>query len=76
VNVHGPRVVGHIKPPTPEQILRYAAAWQLPVSTGEVDDCVTRVREALAPFDRLDEVAEPRVPLRHPYRDPGWVPTE
>lgn len=74
--IHGFRFAGHLKSPTREQIAQYAARQHLPVSADQVDDYVTGVTAMLRFFDRLDELEEPRVPLRHPYRDPGWVPSQ
>ncbi len=73
--VHGFRALGHLRLPTREQLAAYASRQQLEIGADEVDGYLAGIASSLELFDALEELPEPRVPLKHLHRDPGWTPT-
>lgn len=73
--IHGFRALGHLRPPTREQLVAYAARQQLEIGADEVDGYLAAITSSLQLFDALEELPEPRVALKHLHRDPGWTPT-
>jgi amidase len=73
--VHGFRALGQLRAPTREQLTAYASRQQLEVADAEIDGYIAAIAGGLALYDALEELPEPRVPLKHTSRDPGWTPT-
>jgi amidase len=69
------RIFGHLRPPTAEQLAAYAEGLDLHPTPSEFEFLATTVSEWLELFfDRIDELEQPAVPLRHTHRDPGRPP--
>lgn len=68
------RAVARLKAPTREQIAEYVSRQRLHISRDEFDKHIDRVSAWLTIFDRLDQLEQPRTPLRYPHRDTGRAP--
>ena len=68
------RAIGYLRPPSREQIAEYASRHHLSFDDAETDQMVAAVTASLDLYTRVEELDEPVVPLRHPYRDPGHTP--
>jgi amidase len=69
------RVFGYLRPPTAEQLAEYAQSLDLHPTPSELEFLAESVSEWLELFfDRIDELEQPTVPLRHVHRDPGRPP--
>jgi amidase len=68
------RAVGHVKGPTPDQVARYAARHHLELTPAELEGYAEIVSGAMEVYNRVDELDEPSIPLKYPYRDPGRTP--
>jgi amidase len=68
------RASGYLRPPTAEQLRAYAARHFLRPGTEDLDRLLALVTASLQGLDRIDELDEPVVELRHPHRDPGRPP--
>jgi amidase len=68
------RAFGHLRPPQPAQVAEYAAALGWHLSAEELASCTDQLAGSLASLDRVEELDEPTVELKHPYRDPGRPP--
>lgn len=69
------RLRGFIRRPPPEQVADLARREFLNLSPDEATNYAEVFDGVLSLFDRLDELPQPTVPLRHTTRDPGRVPT-
>lgn len=74
--IHGRRLVGYLRPPTRDQVAKYARHRRLDLASEDFEEQISSVGAWIRLFDRLDEIAEPNVAWRHPYRDPGRAPNE
>jgi amidase len=70
------RAVGHLIPPTREQVADYAADHGLSASPEGLTALQQAVTQSLLGWDHLESLEEPVVPLRHCRRDPGRPPTD
>jgi amidase len=68
------RAIGYLRPPSREQVVEYASRHHLSLDDAEADQMVAAVTASLELYTRVEELDEPVVPLRHPYRDPGHTP--
>jgi hypothetical protein len=68
------RAVGHLRPPTSQQVAEYADRAGLHLTPEEQELLAAMAAGTMATFDRIEELDSPAVPLRHPYRDPGHPP--
>ena len=68
------RAIGYLRPPSREQVVEYASRHHLSLDGAEADQMVAAVTASLEMYTRVEELDEPSVPLRHPYRDPGRTP--
>jgi amidase len=69
------RQFGQPSGPTPDQVARYAERLGLHFTTAEVEVYTATVAATMAIYERVEQLPEPSVPLRHLTRDPGHVPT-
>lgn len=65
---------GSLQPPGIEQLAGYGSGRPGGVSPSELELMRSQVAEYLRVFDRLEQVEDPYVPVRHYYRDPGRPP--
>jgi amidase len=70
------RAVGHLRGPSPEQVTEYAARHGLKLTPAEAEKMAEGVAASLLAMDRVDELDEPTIELRHTTRDPGRAPRE
>ena len=68
------RAVGHLRGPSPEQVTEYAAKHGLKLTPAEAEKMAEGVAASLLAMDRVDELDEPTIELRHTTRDPGRAP--
>lgn len=68
------RVFGHLRPPTPEQLATYAGRLGMNPTAAELATWGAAVAASLEGIDRIEELDQPSVPLRHRHRDPGRPP--
>src|SRR6202046_2744873 len=68
------RAIGYLRPPSREQVVEYASRHHLSLDGAEADQMVAAITASLEMYTRVEELDEPSVPLRHPYRDPGRTP--
>lgn len=69
------RQFGHPVGPTPEQVAAYATTLGLHLTPGDVELYTSVVASTMEMFERIEQLPEPSVPIRHFHRDPGHVPT-
>ena len=70
------RSLGHLRPPTPEQVAGYARLHHLHFSDGDTEHMLESIIGSLEPINACEEADEPAIPLKHLYRDPGRAPRE
>lgn len=68
------RATGRLRGPNADQIAGYARRHGLELDAEASARMAAIVSAGLAGFDRIDELGNPPVPLRHRYRDPGRPP--
>jgi len=68
------RAFGRLRPPTADQLARYAANHHLTVGDEDREVLGAAVAGLLAGFDRIEELDDGAVPVRHHRRDPGGPP--
>jgi amidase len=68
------RAAGYLRPPTAAQVKNYAAKHRLTLSDEEAAAMVHAVSASLDVYTRVEELDEPRVPLKYQHRDPGHTP--
>src|SRR6185437_7885891 len=68
------RAFGRVRPPTAEQLTRYATAHRLDLDDDERAVMAGAVAGLMAGFDRIDELDDGAEASRHPVRDPGGPP--
>lgn len=68
------RATGYLRPPTRSQVMAYAERHHLHLSEVELDELLGAVASSLEMYNRIEELDEPSVELRHTYRDPGHTP--
>jgi amidase len=68
------RAVGHLRGPSAEQVAEYAAKHNLRLTAAEAERMAEGITAGLAMMDRVDELDEPTIELRHTNRDPGRAP--
>lgn len=64
-----------LKAPSEAELVRYAARRNLRIAPDEMPELLARIEVELQAFQRLHDIEQPRVTLRYPGRDPGWVPS-
>jgi len=69
------RAVGYLRTPTIEQVVEYARRHHLHLAPEEIGELMAAVKGSLEGMNRLEELDEPVVKLKHLYRDPGRPPT-
>jgi len=70
------RATGYLRPPTRDQLIAYASRHHLALSDDEADAMLPDIAATLDLYTRIEELDEPAVALKHPYRDPGHTPAE
>jgi amidase len=70
----GQRLMGFIRRPGADQIRELAAMEYMQPTDDEVAEIEVLLDEALAMFDRLDELPQPAFPITYRERDPGRRP--
>jgi len=69
------REYGYVRPPSAEQLQRYAARHRISLTDEEAAELVPIAAETVAGFDVIDELPEPQgEPIRFTNRDPGRPP--
>lgn len=69
------RAFGHLRPPTAEQIKKYAARYHMTLSDEHAADFVSVMSAIMMDIDKIDELPEPPAPQTFQARDPGRPPT-
>jgi amidase len=70
------RSLGHLRPPTSEQVAGYAKLHHLHLTDADAENMLASITGSLEPMNAIEEADEPSIPLKHPYRDPGRAPRE
>ena len=70
------RATGYLRPPTRAQLVDYARRHHLTLTDDEADAMLPGIAATLDLYTRIEELDEPSVPLKHPYRDPGHTPLQ
>lgn len=65
---------GSLEPPSLEQLAAYAARQDSRVPADELERARGQVADYLRVFERLEQLPDPHVPVRHHHRDPGRPP--
>ena len=68
------RAFGQLRPPQASQVAEYAATLGWNLSDDELAAYTEQVAGSLLSLDRVEELDEPTVELKHTYRDPGRPP--
>ena len=69
------RLAGFIRRPSKDEIRKLLADEYIPCSDEELELFGDLVDDMLGMFDRLDDLPQPSIPIRHRDRDPGRRPT-
>ena len=70
------RSTGKIRRPTAEELTELAAREYLHLTPQEAQDIQELSEGLLSTLDRLDDLPQPRWPIKYTDRDPGYRPTE
>jgi amidase len=68
------RATGYLRTPTTEQVVEYARRHHLHLAPEEMSELMAAVSYSLEGLNRLEELEEPVVKLKHLHRDPGRPP--
>ncbi len=68
------RVLGHLRPPTPDDLLRASEQEHLRLSPAECEELAPFAADFVRAFDEIEDLPDVRVPSRYP-RTPGRPPT-
>jgi amidase len=69
------RLRGYVRRPSRIELREIGLRENLHLTEGEIDTFAVAVNSVLSLVDRMDELEQPVVALRHLVRDPGRVPT-
>ncbi|QHS15811.1 amidase [haloarchaeon 3A1-DGR] len=64
-----------LRPPTTDEIERYAAAHHMDLSEEEIEELAAVIPDLLGAYERLDELSASDPPVRYPDRESGSEPT-
>ncbi len=69
------RLAGHIRRPTPREIVDLAALEYMTLSPSEADEMAALIDSQLQMVDRLDDLPLPELKVKYPKRDKGRRPS-
>jgi amidase len=72
--MHTNRVTGYLRGPTTEELTAYAARHFFHPQADELEALLATVTSSMEGLDRIEELDQPAVELRHRHRDPGRAP--
>src|SRR6185503_10519649 len=64
-----------VQPPSSAELVRIAASYGIELHGSELEQFTALGERAFGPHARLDELAEPQLPVRYPRVDSGHRPT-
>ena len=69
------RLAGHVRRPTPREIVDLAAMEYMTLSPAEADEMAALIDSQLRMVDRLDDLPSPGLKVKYPKRDKGRRPS-
>ena len=69
------RLAGHVRRPTPREIVDLAAMEYMTLSPAEADEMAALIDSQLRMVDRLDDLPSPELKVKYPKRDKGRRPS-